>query len=888
MSNDELSPYSLIEAIKSSPAKVLWSKQYWAEQDAIFDVFYSFCYIEGKFISLHGEMPLETFHKRRETDSKIAKLYKCTYTETDQGLVQKDKEYIGLGADPRMVSDGKNAYAYVTGYGEAKHPAFLYVEKDNSLHQITAEEDFNWGKNWQPFLKDDRLFIVHELTPFSIYEINLNSYELTQSRFIDSNFDLNAHYTNHTMFRGGANAVSNGDYLIGIGRASAQPYKHTPFIWSNYKEQFPSFQFLDFFNQMSSKGFNIIDPTCFFKIGNTLYLGLACSETCWFHRQNFINLLLAFKLDDRSSKLPSLNNVLKSYKNTETNRTPNLSNHLFHCDRMQHEIPYSFEYGVQSTGQAGTLVYGPYVNITESSYLKVELSYLTMDQHDGIAGKFDIHLSKTKDNGEACAITLTECQLKTTNRVINQAILFFDTSSYIGYNVEFRVFANEDAELNAFHIRTCEIKSPIVCASLPATFSVENLNGIRSCDKQEGFLFFGPYHTIAIEGEQSATLYYKADADLSETVGIFDISLISPENEQRVLMSECLKGSRNKWGSHTLSFSLDKLLGYQIETRLQVNGKTTVSASHISISTNSPNLMPIPQRGVIPPTVNTSVGKTFHELWNRFKHSYQRTATASFKNRFIRKSLKLITGYPSLYTYHFYYERANSFMAPKLYEFTKMFKKVKLNKNDILLDLGCGEGSLTFILGKSVHKVIGVDPHQQCIKDAKLKAAELAPKISAEFHCAKLEELALEKQSIDKIVSFSVIEHIPNYMEVFEEIFRILKKDGELIISVDSFQNFDKEQRETHRQNFEVQKYFNQQELHKLLKDLGFREVSVEPIFNSHFSEKWFTRVMNSPSEYFGTFKRLYSFILYFLFLYHEKRNKSHGCGIFLVARCTK
>jgi 2-polyprenyl-3-methyl-5-hydroxy-6-metoxy-1,4-benzoquinol methylase len=237
---------------------------------------------------------------------------------------------------------------------------------------------------------------------------------------------------------------------------------------------------------------------------------------------------------------------------------------------------------------------------------------------------------------------------------------------------------------------------------------------------------------------------------------------------------------------------------------------------------------------------------------------------------------------------HFYYERANSFMAPKVYEFIQMFRGVELKKDDVILDLGCGDGSLPLAIGKFVKKVVGVDTLPRCIKDATFKAKEVSEKITAEFYYSKLEDAGFQEKSFDKVVSFSVIEHIPNYVEVLEEVFKLLKDDGELIISVDSFSHFDKELRDIHQQKFEVEKYFEKNELYELLKNVGFREVSIEPIFKSKLAEKWFVRVLNNPGEYFGTFKRLYSFLLYYIIGYHEKKVKQQDHGIFLIARCKK
>ena len=45
--------------------------------------------------------------------------------------------------------------------------------------------------------------------------------------------------------------------------------------------------------------------------------------------------------------------------------------------------------------------------------------------------------------------------------------------------------------------------------------------------------------------------------------------------------------------------------------------------------------------------------------------------------------------------------------------------KLSLNKKDILLDLGCGNGIVTFALSKYVNRVIGVDFSNALITNAK-------------------------------------------------------------------------------------------------------------------------------------------------------------------------
>lgn len=572
-----------IQVLQHTPAKVVTANTYSAPYHTYFDTFYSYCEVNGSFISLHCDINLQSFHDIRREDFTIANLYKSEYTWTSEGLTCTNKKHIGAGADPRLVSDGKNAYAYIIGYGKAGHPAFLYTEKDDALHPLKGPEGFDWGKNWQPFIKGGRLYIVHDLTPYSVYEINLTTYSLEKRYFVDTKYDLPAHYTHHTQFRGGANALAEGDFVVGIGRASAQPYRHAPFLWSSYQNNSPIIQFVDYFDRFLQKGFNIQDPTCFFKVGKQYYLGLACSETSWFTEQQFLNILLVFDTDNSHKELPSLDNYLHTLPSHFKNGRVNLRKHIFHCDRLQHDVPHKIEFGVQSTGTPGTLVYGPYITIDEPMSLMVELTYLTLQSNDEIAGTFDVCLSKEKKDGSVEFIQLAQCDLQTTHKEMEKASLFFDTSPYIGYKVEFRVMVQEEIELNAFHIRTEQIDHVLSCQSLPSAISHQTINGHRISADQEGYLCFGPYHLIENSGDNLITLHYTSDASIETSVGTFDIAVSSPKDEVTTLIETTLQGTNGVWSQARIIVNLDDYLGYKLETRIHSKKEAFIRVNYITM-----------------------------------------------------------------------------------------------------------------------------------------------------------------------------------------------------------------------------------------------------------------------------------------------------------------
>ena len=106
-----------------------------------------------------------------------------------------------------------------------------------------------------------------------------------------------------------------------------------------------------------------------------------------------------------------------------------------------------------------------------------------------------------------------------------------------------------------------------------------------------------------------------------------------------------------------------------------------------------------------------------------------------------------------------------------------------------ILDLGCGTGKDVYTISQLIGeegKVIGVDMTEQQLSVAKKhqiyhqKEFKLK-KSNVEFHQGFIEDLSfLADESIDIVVSNCVINLSDNKEKLFKEIFRVLKKGGEL------------------------------------------------------------------------------------------------------------
>jgi len=108
-----------------------------------------------------------------------------------------------------------------------------------------------------------------------------------------------------------------------------------------------------------------------------------------------------------------------------------------------------------------------------------------------------------------------------------------------------------------------------------------------------------------------------------------------------------------------------------------------------------------------------------------------------------------------------------------------------LKEGETVLDLGSGAGFDAFLASKIVGKdgkVIGVDMTPEMIERAKKNAAKGGYK-NVEFHLGEIENLPIENNSIDAIISNCVINLSPDKEKVFQEMFRVLKKNGRFMVS---------------------------------------------------------------------------------------------------------
>jgi 2-polyprenyl-3-methyl-5-hydroxy-6-metoxy-1,4-benzoquinol methylase len=170
------------------------------------------------------------------------------------------------------------------------------------------------------------------------------------------------------------------------------------------------------------------------------------------------------------------------------------------------------------------------------------------------------------------------------------------------------------------------------------------------------------------------------------------------------------------------------------------------------------------------------------------------------------------------------------------------FALKKISKKSDVLDLGCGTGYGTALIGRN-HAVTGMDVDEEAITYAKKHYGEYAKFTVGDVSKTPKGE-ALRIQKWDVISSFEVIEHVKNPKRFLENTYALLKPHGILFLSTPNAKTptpFN-----STKSPYHVKEY-TQKEFEHMLKSV-FPKVEIYGQVKSTRAQKAFAKFMDSQS----------------------------------------
>ena len=101
----------------------------------------------------------------------------------------------------------------------------------------------------------------------------------------------------------------------------------------------------------------------------------------------------------------------------------------------------------------------------------------------------------------------------------------------------------------------------------------------------------------------------------------------------------------------------------------------------------------------------------------------------------------------------------------------------RLQPDTVLLDLGCGPGTITAGLARRVGRVVGLDASVEMVDAAENHAADCGID-NAAFEVGSAYDLPFSDDSFDVVYAHQVFQHLSQPVEALREVRRILKPEG--------------------------------------------------------------------------------------------------------------
>lgn len=220
----------------------------------------------------------------------------------------------------------------------------------------------------------------------------------------------------------------------------------------------------------------------------------------------------------------------------------------------------------------------------------------------------------------------------------------------------------------------------------------------------------------------------------------------------------------------------------------------------------------------------------------------------------------------------------------RIKEWKKINDYLNINENDKVLDVACGDGLLSCKIAKKGCIVYGIDISEKNIESAKLISR--LENLNCHFITGNALNLPYPDDFFDKVVSSCALEHFKDDNKALMEINRVLKDNGELVMTVDSFSYpISDKMKNKHRKKEFIINYYTKEDLEEKLLKVGIKLKKSEYLFNSAITSYLINYIFikSNPSLW-----REFSVLLYPFCSISDNLFGKNGVGYSLIIKAKK
>ena len=184
---------------------------------------------------------------------------------------------------------------------------------------------------------------------------------------------------------------------------------------------------------------------------------------------------------------------------------------------------------------------------------------------------------------------------------------------------------------------------------------------------------------------------------------------------------------------------------------------------------------------------------------------------------------------------HLIYKWIGTLSFIRQIEWRNMLEWLDPKEGERILDVACGEGVLSLKIAERGCAVHGIDLSEDAIKSAK-RLAEIE-RMACEFEVGSAEDLPYSDGYFDKVVCSSSLEHFKDDIKALKEMNRVLKPNGHVVLTTDSFAYpIEDELKEMRREIAYVVNYYTTGTLKERFEIAGFEMNRSKYLLNSRIT----------------------------------------------------